>query len=149
MEIKRATSDGEKGELDRLLWDVLWKPLGFSRDIRQSFKLDKPQIDLIAVHNDAIVGGLVANRLSDSEVEIRHIAVAPDFQGQSVGRGLVKKLIELIKSDTSVKILTYARNTSVGFFARLGFVSTGEDLEHPSFAKYGITFQQMYLKNEA
>ena len=148
MKIKHAVSDKEKNELDQLLWDVLWKPLGLPRDIRKSFKLNNPQIDLVAVDNGTVIGGLVANWLSESEneIEIRHIAVSSDFQGLSVGKRLVEKLIKLVQKDSPVKILTCARNISVGFFTKLGFISTGEHLEHQDFARHGIKFQQMYLE---
>lgn len=102
MKIKHAISDKEKIELDQLLWDVLWKPLGLPRDIRQSFKLNNPQIDLVAVDNGVAIGGLVANWLSESENEI--------------------------------------------FFTKLGFISTGEHIEHQDFARHGIKFQQIYLE---
>jgi hypothetical protein len=49
MKIKHAVSNKEKNELDLLLWDVLWKPLGLPRDIRKSFKLNNPQIELLLV----------------------------------------------------------------------------------------------------
>ena len=49
MKIKQAKTDKEKNELDQLLWDVLWKPLGLPRDIRKSFKLKNPQIELLLV----------------------------------------------------------------------------------------------------
>jgi len=78
MKIKHATTQKEKDELDQLLWDVLWKPLNLPRRIRKSFELNKPQIDLIAVYNDVIIGALVANWLSVKEIEIRHIAIKPD-----------------------------------------------------------------------
>ena len=146
MKIKHAVSDKEKNELDQLLWNVLWKPLGFPRDIRQSFKLNNPQIDLIAVDNDFVIGGLVANWLSENEIEIRHIAVESDYQGIGVGKCLVEKLIVLLREDAPVKIHTYARNTSIGFFAKLGFIPTDKYLEHPDFTKHGIKFQQMYQK---
>ena len=146
MKIKHAISDKEKSELDQLLWGVLWKPLGLPRDIRQSFKLNNPQIDLVAVDNGVVIGGLMANWLSENEIEIRHIAVSSDFQGLSVGKRLVEKLIKLVQKDNPVKIHTCARNTSVGFFTKLGFISTGEHLEHQDFARHGIKFQQMYIE---
>lgn len=146
MKIKHAISDKEKSKLDQLLWDVLWKPLGLPRDIRQSFKLNNPQIDLVAVDNGVVIGGLVANWLSENEIEIRHIAVSSDFQGLSVGKRLVEKLIKLVQKDNPVKIQTCARNTSIGFFTKQGFISTGEHLEHQDFARYGVKFQQMYLQ---
>lgn len=70
----------------------------------------------------------------------------PDHQGLSVGRRLVEKLIELVQRDVPVKIQTYARNTSVGFFTELGFTPIGYYLEHEEFAKHGIKFQQMRLE---
>jgi N-acetylglutamate synthase-like GNAT family acetyltransferase len=148
MKIKQAKSDNEKNELDQLLWNILWKPLGLPHGIRKSFKLNNPQIDLIAVDNGTVIGGLVANWLSESEneIEIRHIAVSSDFQGLSVGKHLVEKMIKLVQKDSQAKIQTCARNTSVGFFTKLGFISTGEYLEHQDFALHGIKFQQMYLK---
>jgi hypothetical protein len=102
MKIKHAVSNKEKNELDQLLWDVLWKPLGLPRDIRKSFKLKNSQNDPIAVDNGTVIGGLVANWLSEPENEI--------------------------------------------FFTKLGFISTGEYLEHQDFARHGIKFQQMYLE---
>ena len=136
----------KKNELDLLLGNILWKPLGLPRDIRKSFKLNNPQNDLIAVDNGIVIGGLMANWLSENEIEIRHIAVSSDFQGLSVGKRLVEKLIKLVQKDSPVKIQTCARNTSVGFFTKLGFISTGEYLEHQDFTRHGLKFQQMYLE---
>lgn len=113
MKIKRAISIKEKYELDQLLWDVLWRPLNLGRDIRNSFKLDKPQIDLIALDHGVVVGGLIANWLSGNEVEIRHIAVRPEYQRCSVGCLLIRRLINLMQGRAPLRIQTYARNTSV------------------------------------
>jgi N-acetylglutamate synthase-like GNAT family acetyltransferase len=146
MEIKQAVSEAEKEALDQLLWNVLWRPLGLPRDIRQIFKLDKPQIDLIAVSNNAVIGGLVANWLSEDEIEIRHLAVDSGYQRQSAGRFLIGRLINLAQKDVPVCIQTYARDTSVDFFGRLGFAPRGCRLEHKDFARQGIHFQQMYLE---
>lgn len=144
MNIKHAVTEKEKNELDQLLWNVLWKPLGLPRDIRQSFMLNYPQIELIAVDNGNVIGGIVAICLSDDEIEIHHIAVSFDYQGRSVGRRLVEKLIGLVELDVPITIHTYARNTSAGFFSKLGFIPTGEYLEHLDFAKHGITIRKMY-----
>lgn len=146
MNIKYAVTEKEKNELDQLLWNVLWKPLGLPRDTRQSFKLNYPQIELIAIDNGNVIGGIVANWLSDDEIEIHHIAVSFDYQGRSVGKRLVGKLIELVELDVPITIHTYARNTSASFFSKLGFIPTGEYLEHPDFAKHGIAIQKMYCE---
>ena len=102
--------------------------------------------EIIAVEKDEVVGGLVANRLAEDEFEIRHIAVCTDYQGHSVGRMLIQELIREVGKGSTILIRTYARNTSMGFFSRLGFVPEGDLLEHEDFIKHGIKFQQMCLK---
>ena len=143
MNIKQVTTHQEQNELDQLLWDVLWKPLNFKRNIRESFKLDKPQIDIVAVDNNVIIGALVANWLSNNEIEIRHIAVKTDFQKMAVGRILVEELYGLIQDKTPLTIQTHARSTSVGFFSKLGFNPVGDILEVDEFMQHGIWLQQM------
>jgi len=146
MKIKQATTQQELNELDQLLWDVLWKPLNFRRNIRESFKLDKPQIDLIAVDKNITIGALVANWLSENEIEIRHIAAQPVSQGSSVGRLLVEELFRLIQGEAPLTIQTHARSTSIGFFTKLGFKPRGNRLEYDEFMKHGIWIQQMYTE---
>lgn len=145
MKIRTIESDREKNELDQLLWAVLWEPLGLARDVRRSFRLDKPEMELVALYRRKVIGGLVAAQLAEHQFEIRHLAVQTDHQGRSVGRLLIEELIKEICQDAVVWIQTYARNTSVGFFARLGFVPEGGFLEHQDFARHGIKFQKMWL----
>jgi ribosomal protein S18 acetylase RimI-like enzyme len=146
IDIRRVTSDDEGVDLARLLWSVLWEPLGLPESVGRSFGLTEPWTELIAVRCDAVVGGLVANWLSGTEVEIRHLAVLPEYRRQSVGRRLVCELVRLADHEGTACIETYARNTSAGFFARLGFVPTGESLEDAHFGKYGIHFERMRLE---
>ena len=87
----------------------------------------------------------MANRVTEDEIEILHIAVRPKYQKSSIGSTLVKQLIRGEITETPVKVLTWARNTSTGFFAKLGFEPTGKFIEHKAFSKYGIKFQQMFL----
>lgn len=146
MIIKRAVSGQAKNELDRLLWSVLWEPLGLPRDIRKSFEIGGPEIELVAVVDGTTIGGIVANRFSESEFEIRHIAVKPSYQGKSVGKRLVEELSSQARRDKTVSIQTWARNTSIGFFTKLGFKPTGKRLEHPDFAAHGISLHKMELE---
>jgi len=146
MNIKPVTTKEEQDELDQLLWDVLWKPLSFPRNIRESFNLDKPQIDLIAVDNDIAIGCLMANWLSENEIEIRHVAILPGFQGNSVGTLLVEELFRQIREKAPLTIQTHARSTSIGFFETLGFKPVGERIELTEFMKHGIWIQRMLIK---
>ncbi len=147
--IKLVSSNGESTELDRLLWEILWKPLNFPRIVRDSFKLDGQSIELVAKVDGRIVGGLVANWTTGSEVEIRHIALRPEFQNLGVGRHLVESLISTISKQGCSCIHSIARNTSVGFFRKLNFkTSPGTPPEHPEFKRHGITFNLMKMNVE-
>ncbi|MFC1920664.1 GNAT family N-acetyltransferase [Chloroflexota bacterium] len=146
MDIKQATTQKEKRELDRLLWTVLWEPLNLPRNIRNSFKLGGPEIDLIAIDNKIIVGALVANWLSEKEIEIRHLAVKPGNQENSVGSLLVGELFRLIREKTPLQIHAYARNTSLGFFTKLGFKPRGNRINQPNFMQQGLWLQEMYTE---
>jgi N-acetylglutamate synthase-like GNAT family acetyltransferase len=146
MHIKYTETNNEKNDLSELLWDILWKPLGLPRNIGSSYKLNNPQIELIAIEDGVIIGGLVANRLSANLIEIRHIAVKPEFQNTSIGKELVTKLITSVEQSLVIKIQVFARNTSVDFFTKLNFTPINEYLEHPDFSAHGIRFQQMYIE---
>lgn len=143
VQIRSVENSADKYTLDQLLWEVLWQPLDLPRDAREEFALDGESIELIAALDADIVGGLVASWPSATEMEIRHIAVLPTCQSQSVGRELVEKLIEMAKPQHCAAIQAIARNTSQTFFEKLGFIAEPEILEHPDFAKHGITFHVM------
>lgn len=143
VQIRAVENSADKYTLDQLLWEVLWQPLDLPRDAREDFTLDGKSIELIATIDTALVGGLVANWLSATEMEIRHIAVLPTCQGQSVGRKLLEKLIEMAKPQHCAAIQAIARNTSQAFFEKLGFIVESKILEHPDFAKHGIIFRVM------
>ena len=142
--IQPVASPEDRKELDDLLWRVLWKPLGFPRNARHEFKTEGESLELVAKVNGRIIGGLVAVWTKDTEVELRHLAVRPDSQHQGTGRQLVANLLEIVIPRGCRKIHTVARNTSTGFFRKLGFeTAAGTAPEHPDFKKHGIVFELM------
>ena len=142
--IEPVTTQAQAKELDRILWEVLWQPIGLPRDIRETLKLEGTSIELVATRGSKVLGGLVAVWLSAETLELRHIALRPEFQRTYVGTRLVSELMAVAEAGGCLVIQTYARNTSVVFFARLGFVALSEEpLDHPDFSKHGISFLQM------
>jgi hypothetical protein len=134
----------ESLQLDHLLWDVLWRPLGLPRDFRESVKQGGPEYEVVARGCGRVIGGIVATRTSRSAVEIRHIAVLPEVQGQGVGSRLVASLAAVVYGEGCTRITTVARNTSAGFFARLGFTAVPDTVPpHPGFIGHGISFLRM------
>jgi GNAT superfamily N-acetyltransferase len=147
VKIKIIMDSSDREELDDLLWEVLWKPLEFPRSIRESFRLDGPGIEIVAKQDGRIIGGIVANWLTPTEVALRHIVVDPSIQNRGVGSLLFEQLKIVVKSVGCRLIRGYARNTSVNFFVRQGFeMLPGKTAEHPQFSKHGISFQQLIYK---
>ena len=144
VEVTIVQSDNDARELDKLLWQTLWQPLGFPRDVRHQFMIQGDAIELCAKLNGRIVGGLIAVRTNDKELELRHMAVAAPFQRSGVGRSLVAELVRMAASKDCTKIRTIARNTSTGFFRKMEFEKTQQSApEHPVFLKHGIRLEIM------
>ena len=144
MNIEIVASSADAEELDCLLWQTLWKPLNLPRDVRQQFRVDGEQLELVAKARGQIIGGLVAVWTGEDEVELRHLAVRPDAQNQGTGQRLVAVLVEMVVPRGCRRIHIIARNTSSGFFRKLGFrTAPGVAPEHPDFKKRGVVFELM------
>jgi GNAT superfamily N-acetyltransferase len=134
----------ESLDFDRLLWKILWKPIGLPRDFRDLIKFDGDILELVAKLDGKIIGGIVAGNLNNSNVEIRHIAIKQEFQNKGIGRSLVTSLFSIASALGCSRINTIARNTSKGFFKKLNFrKSSGTPPIHPDFRKHGISFELM------
>ncbi len=141
-EVVKSAQDS--AELDELLWRVLWQPIGLPRDVRNNFSIDGEKIELVVKEGGRIAGGLVAVWTSENEIELRHLAVNPDYQRKGFGHSLVAGLFSVASAKPFHRVHTIARNTSVGFFHKLGFQrAPGTPPEHPVFIKHGITFELM------
>jgi len=116
--VEPVLSERDVEELDHLLWETLWKPIGLPQGIKKTFELSGTILNIVAKDNDVIIGGLVAVWTSASEVEIRHIAVAVCSQKIGVGEKLINSLLEIVSSQDCSRIHTIARNTSTSFFIK-------------------------------
>lgn len=144
IKIKAAETQQEENQLDKLLWEVLWKPFDLPCDVRTEFKLPGKELELVALDNCKIIGALVANWIDENELEIRHLAVYPAYQNKSVGTSLVTALFNFIKENKPVKIQVHARNASQKFFEKMGFLESGQNwIDHPNFKKYGVRFRSL------
>ena len=144
--IERVDSASESRELDALLWEVLWEPLGLPRDARNMFQLEGECLELVARVDGHMLGGLVAIWTSPREIELRHLAVRPEAQTQGLGSGLVRTLIAIVGQRGGGKIHTVARNTSAAFYRKLGFTTApGVPPSHPVFAEHGIRFELLEI----
>lgn len=144
--VEEVLTQTDLDELDSLLWEVLWRPVGLPRDIRQSFHLEGPCREFCVRSKKGIAAGIVVRRTSAEEVEICHIAVAPEMQRQGIGLDLVECVINMAREENCSCIRVIARNTSAGFFKKIGFSILPQTIpDHPAFKKQGITFLLMEM----
>lgn len=138
-----TSRENHNEELEELLWEVLWRPLGFERGAQDEFKLESEEIRYFAIVDDWLAGAMVVNIANEHEYEIRHIAVKRDYQRTGIGTALIQNLIGNIASRKSTRIRTIARNTSQSFFKKIGFRTIQDYPDHPKFINHGITFSLM------
>ncbi len=135
-----ATAD-QSAELDALLWEVLWRPIGLPRDFRTLIARGPVETELVALDAGRLAGGAVLVH-HDDRLELRHLAVAPIYQRQGVGQRLVRLAVDLACQGHPVE--TWARNTSVAFFERLGFEPVDSEWREAAlFSDHGIRFRRM------
>ncbi len=142
LKISYLSSNRHDG-IEALLWDVLWKPLSFGKEIRNELRLESEEIILIANVENKTVGVLVVNVESDNVYEIRHIAVRNEYQKIGIGKKLIRRFEKDKIDEKRTIIRTISRNTSLPFFKKLGFRIVKDYPDHPKFIKHGITFSLM------
>ena len=47
LEIRSVESEREARELDTILWEILWEPIGLPRDFRASVKPDREYMEFV------------------------------------------------------------------------------------------------------
>ena len=87
------------------------------------------QSDLfIARQDDETVGILVLFPLTAQTVEIKNVAVKPEFQGQGIGRYLIENAVRVALLNKQKSICIGTANSSIGqlyLYQKLGFDITG------------------------
>lgn len=112
---------------------VLRVPLGldlYAEDLTQEsqqahFGLFDSEQNLIAC--------LIAVTLSNSTSKLRQMAVAPQHQGQGLGRDLLLRVQTRLAQQGVTLITLHARISARGFYEKLGYIQVGGE-----FAEVGI-----------
>jgi predicted GNAT family N-acyltransferase len=123
-------------ELD-LRWRVLRQPLGFARDA-VGFPFEAESLHLIAVDADRVVGCVLFHPEGTESGRLFQMAVEPDRQGSGLGTRLVRVLEAEVVRRGFREVILHARDTAVGFYARLGYAPVG-----PAYTEVGIPHQNM------
>lgn len=126
-------------ELVQLRYKILLEPLGLK--FLDSFR-DKEagylHIGCIEGLDDKLIGGLILAPVNDEEVRMMQVAVDTRYQGEGVGREMVRYAEERAKESGFSKIVMHAMLSVVNFYEKAGYHQEGD-----IFAENGITFARM------
>lgn len=83
--------------------------------------------------NDQIIGIIVLLPLTSENVEIKNVAVKPEYQRQGVGRFLIENIVQVATNNKQKSICIGTANSSVGqlyLYQKLGFEITGIKMDY-------------------
>lgn len=115
-----------------LRWRILRAPWNQPKGSEQD-ELEGQAIHIIAVESDKIVGCGRAHFNSDSEAQIRYMAVENEWQGKGVGKLILDELEKRVIAKGAKKIILHARENVVNFYEKNGYA-----IIKPSHTLFGV-----------
>ena len=118
--IKPPETENELAQMYRLRWRILRAPWGEPEGSEKD-DIENDCFHVIAVDNNKVIacGRLQFN--SESEAQIRYMAVEPAYEGQGIGRRIVSALEQHAAAHSRNNIVLDARENAVGFYEKLGY----------------------------
>ncbi len=129
-------------ELVELRYKILLEPLGLK--FLDSFRPEEAgylHIGCIENLDDHLVGGLILAPIDDETIRLMQVAVDTIYQGEGIGKELVKYAEKRAKNAGYNKIIMHAMLPVVDFYEKIGYHQEGD-----IFDEQGITFLKM-VKN--
>jgi ribosomal protein S18 acetylase RimI-like enzyme len=123
-------------ELD-LRWRVLRKPLGFAPEA-VAFPFEAESLHLVALDAGRVMGCVLFHPEGTETGRLFQMAVEPDRQGTGLGTTLVRALEAELARRGFREVILHARDSAVGFYARLGYAPVG-----PPYVEVGVPHQNM------
>ena len=119
---------GSKEYLDsiELKYEVLRKPLSLEFD-PEVLALEYKDHHLCAYSEDKLIACLIMSRIEKGLVKMRQFAVAPEYQNQGIGKGLVLFAEKWAKENHFSRIEMHARFTVVPFYEKMEYQIEGEE----------------------
>ena len=140
--ILEPKSESEYNDYYRIRYDILRKPWNQPEN---STKDDTESLSVHILVKDETGKSVASGRLqfnSDSEAQIRSMAVIADFQGNGIGSLIIKHL-EKIATERNIKtIILDARENAVAFYIRNNY-----RVVEPSYTLFGMIKHFKMLKN--
>ena len=118
-------TDTEYKQVWQLREEVLRIPLGLSLK-NENLSRDEFNAIFIAKNNETVIGCVFMQPVNNNEIQLRAMAVYPDWQGKGIGRMLVIDAERFAQKTGYKKIILHARKVALGFYLSMGYVVVGE-----------------------
>lgn len=113
------------GEAIDIRYEILRKPLGLIFT-QQQLLAERGQYHLVCKEGDRVLGCLVLMPRSDTQVQMRQVAILEDYRGRGLGGSLVWCSEEYAMELGYQEMIVHARESAVGFYEKLGYARVGE-----------------------
>ena len=126
-------------ELVELRYKILLEPLGLK--FLDSFRPEEANylhIGCVEMLDDKLVGGLLLIPLDNEKIRMMQVAVDTIYQGEGIGKELIKYAEKRAKEAGYSQIVMHAMLSVVGFYEKMGYQAQGN-----AFNEQGITFMKM------
>lgn len=113
-----------KEDLDRYFqfrWELLRKPWGHPQGSEKDEYEQVSQHRMIIDEQNAIMAIGRVHLNTSEEAQVRHIAVAEQARRKGLGNMIVSALEKVAEEQGAERLVTNSRNSSIEFFASLGF----------------------------
>jgi predicted GNAT family N-acyltransferase len=109
----------------QLRWKILrapWnQPEGSEVDDIEEHCIHLMAVDTNSEDKTTVIGVARLQYNSDTEAQLRYMAVAREYEKQGIGRGLVNVMEQYAQDACCEKIVLDAREPAVGFYQKLGY----------------------------
>ena len=95
-------------------------------------------IGCVEMLDDKLVGGLLLIPLDNEKIRMMQVAVDTIYQGEGIGKELIKYAEKRAKEAGYSQIVMHAMLSVVGFYEKMGYQAQGN-----AFNEQGITFMKM------
>ena len=125
----------EYDQMVRLRYEILRRPLKLTFH-KEDLEKEKNDILIGAFEEEKMLGCCLLTKVNKDCVRLRQMAVSNNLQGKGIGASIMNYAENLARDHGYKKIIMHARKTAVGFYEKLGYVTTGNEFTEVSIPHF-------------
>jgi N-acetylglutamate synthase-like GNAT family acetyltransferase len=120
MYLSQPETAEEFAQYYELRWRILRKPWGQPRGSEQDME-ESDAYHIMAVDNDQVLAVARLQFPLPSQAQLRYMAVDDQYQGQGIGRAIVKHMEQYARQQGADSLFLHARDNALGFYKSMGY----------------------------